>query len=71
MIVPYGMKDVTNTKVPRETRDLMRAFNRRQRRLRVVVEQTFGLIKQWKLVGNTVFRADLELQACPPSLTIS
>ena len=40
----------------------MRLFNRKQRRLRVVVEQLFGIIKRWGLVGNCVYRGDIELQ---------
>ena len=40
----------------------MRRFNRSQRRLRVVVEQLFGIIKKWGLVGNSVYRGDLDAQ---------
>lgn len=40
----------------------LKKWNRKQRRLRVVVEQTFGIIKQWALVGNVVYRGDVELQ---------
>jgi hypothetical protein len=40
----------------------MKLYNRRQRKLRVVVEQTFGMIKQWKIVGNSFYRADLDQQ---------
>jgi hypothetical protein len=43
-------------------RNKLKKYNRVQRRLRVVIEQTFGMIKQWGLVGNTVYRGDLELQ---------
>jgi len=40
----------------------MRQFNRVQRRLRVVVEQTFGIIKQWGIVSNQPWRADVDVQ---------
>ena len=43
-------------------RNRLKKWNRVQRRLRVVIEQLFGMIEQWGLVGNTVYRADLELQ---------
>ncbi len=37
-------------------------MNRQQRRLRTVNEQTFGIISQYKIVGNTVYRADVATQ---------
>jgi hypothetical protein len=40
----------------------MRNFNRTQRRLRVVIEQTFGIIKQWGIVSNQPWRADVDVQ---------
>ena len=38
------------------------SHNRTQRYLRVPVEQTFGMISHFKIVGNTKFRGDLVLQ---------
>ncbi|CAM9731266.1 unnamed protein product [Laminaria digitata] len=33
-----------------------KSFNSRQRRFRVVVENTIGQIKKWKIVGGKAFR---------------
>ena len=40
----------------------LRASNRKQRYLRAVIEQTNGMIKQYKIVGNVAYRADVEEQ---------
>merc|ERR1711988_987386 len=45
-----------------EERRLLRAANRKQRHLRVVIEQTLGLICQYKIVGNVLYRGDIEEQ---------
>ena len=60
-ILPFNAADLRNAATVAR-RSEMRMFNRKQRRLRVVVEQLFGLIKQFGLVGNSVYRGDLELQ---------
>lgn len=49
-------------KAPPAMRELLRKSNRCQRRLRVPVEQVFGIIKEWGLVGHTLWRGDVELQ---------
>ena len=40
----------------------MRLYNRKKRRLRVVVEQTFALIKQWGIVGDCPWRGNIDDQ---------
>ena len=62
MCTPWNLAGVCDPRVTPRVRKGRRAWNRRQRRLRVVVEQTFGIIKQWKVVGNVVWRMDYELQ---------
>ena len=42
--------------------NMLRLRNRLQRRLRVVIEQLIGLIKQWKIVGNEPYRGDIDDQ---------
>ena len=60
-LLPASKRELRNAPTV-VVRNNLRAYNRVQRRLRVVIEQLFGIIKQWALVGNTVHRADLELQ---------
>ena len=60
MVVPYTMAELNAVCLPaRQDRKL---YNRLQRRVRVVVEQTFGIIKAWGLCGNTIYRGDLDHQ---------
>ena len=60
LCIPFSAAELA--RAPAASRPSMRAYNRRQRKLRVVVEQTFGMIKAWAIVGNTIYRANLDYQ---------
>ena len=60
-VIPFSKAEIAAAATPAAA-NRMRKFNRVQRRLRVVVENLFGIIKQWGLVGNQVYRGDLDTQ---------
>ena len=60
-LLPFSAAELAEAP-SRQVRKEMRLYNRKQRRLRVVVEQTFALIKQWGIVGNNPWRGDLDDQ---------
>ena len=45
-----------------EMRRMLKQMNKVQRYLRCPIEQTFGLIKQWEICGDTPFRGSLDQQ---------
>ena len=45
-----------------EMRKMLKQMNKVQRYLRCPIEQTFGLIKQWEIVGEAPFRGSLDQQ---------
>ena len=58
---PFNQAEINAAPTP-AAKNKLKKYNRVQRRLRVVIEQLFGRIKQWGLVGNVVYRGDVELQ---------
>ena len=59
-ILPFNLPAL-NKMMP-AARKVAKRYNRKQRYLRVVVEQTIGLIKQWKIVSEEAYRGDLDDQ---------
>ena len=59
-ITPFTVAEL-RAATPARRREMV-TFNRQHRRLRVVIEQLYGIIKQWKIVGNTIYRGEIKCQ---------
>ena len=59
-VLPANAPDLR--KAQPQMRKMLAKMNKQQRYLRCPIEQTFGMIKQWAIVGDTVFRGSLDQQ---------
>jgi hypothetical protein len=59
-ILPANAPEMRKAAPP--MRKILAKMNKEQRYLRCPIEQTFGMIKKWAIVGDTVFRGSLDQQ---------
>jgi hypothetical protein len=59
-VLPASQPELRKAAPP--MRKMLARMNKQQRHLRCPIEQTFGMIKQWGIVSDTVFRGSLDQQ---------
>jgi hypothetical protein len=59
-VLPAGAVELKAAPAPMRMK--LKRMNKRQRYLRCPIEQTFGHIKGWGIVGESIFRGDLDQQ---------
>lgn len=59
-VLPASQPEIARAPAPLRLK--LRRMNRKQRYYRCPIEQTFGHIKEWDVVGDSVFRGDLQQQ---------